>query len=314
MNVIESMGSKNRVGARDTDLNRNEPPSIATRPRQGGVIRTTHSNSWVARYGPWAVVTGASSGLGKEFSIQIAERGLNLVLTARRREQLQMVATQCEARGVEVLVVPLDIRDPQAPHRLREAAGDKQIGLLVNNAGFGLMGNVVDLDLQAQIDMILVNSVAPLAMTYALLPEMLAKGSGGIITVSSIAGFHGNPLMTTYGSTKAFALCFSEGLASEVRVRGVDVLTVCPGITRTAFIESAGMSVPKGFSALDPRRVVTEALAGLGRRRMVITGLDNRVFVHLHRIMPRSLISRIKLVFANKFKASKVEMPAVPGA
>lgn len=279
-----------------------------------GEAGARRSAAWASRYGPWALVTGASSGLGRAFALQLARRNMDLILTARRREQLEEVARQCESEGVSVIVVPIDLRDPRAAQRLQQEIADRDVGLLVNNAGVGLMGDVAELDLQAQIDMILVNTVALLAMTHALLPPMLKRGRGGIVTVASIAGFHGNPLMTTYGSTKAFALCFSEGLASEISGRGVDVLTLCPGITRTDFLEASGMSVPKGFAASEPDRVVREALSRLGRRRILVTGFDNRLFVQLHRLLPRAAMTRIKLLLAHKFRAVKPDHVSLAGS
>ncbi|MFQ5748437.1 MAG: SDR family NAD(P)-dependent oxidoreductase, partial [Planctomycetota bacterium] len=202
-----------------------------------------------ARYGPWALVTGASSGLGRAFAAALGGRGLNLLLVARRGDRLGELAAGLAAAsrgghpeggprgapGFEALPVPLDLTAPDALPRLREAAGEREIGLLVSNAGFGYCGGFAEQDPERVREMVRLNCEVPALLARAFLPPMRARGRGGMILVASTAAYQATPWMALYGATKGFDLLLGEALGAEFAPRGVDVLTVSPGHTDTEF-------------------------------------------------------------------------------
>jgi len=248
------------------------------------------------RYGPWALVTGASSGIGEELARQLAARGLSLVLVARRRDRLEQLAQALTgAHAIEVRVVELDLVREDACARLREATAGLEIGLLVNNAGFGNKGPFLALDVDEQKRMVALNCRVPVELTHAFVPPMVARGRGGVIVVASTAAFQGLPGSSLYGATKGFDLLLGEGLHEELRGSHVDVLTLCPGPTDTEGPRRTGVNpdqLPAGVM-MPVAPVVAAALAGLGRRSIVIPGFRNRLAVFLVRLVPRWLAARI---------------------
>ena len=242
------------------------------------------------RYGGWALVTGASSGLGECYAEALAERGFPLLLVARRAERLEDLAAKLrKERGVDVEVVVLDLADPAAADRVAAAAGDREVGVLVNNAGFGFSGRFADGDPAADARMVQLNCGTVVALTHRFLPPMLRRGRGAVIVVASLAGHQPTPWFAVYGATKAFDLAFAEALWSELRGTGVDVQALCPGSTRTEFSVRAHISRPPDGD--DPRAVVEEGLRRLGRGPSVVTGLGNKCAALLHRFLPRGVVA-----------------------
>jgi short-subunit dehydrogenase len=240
-----------------------------------------------ARYGPWAVVAGASSGLGAEFATQLAAAGLNLVLVARRAEVLESLAKELRERHrVEVRLCALDLGAPELLERIREATDGLDVGLLVYNAALALIGPFLEQSLADKLKVIDVNVRGPLTLADEFGRRMAARGSGGILLMSSLAGSRGSPLVATYSATKAFNLVLAEGLWDELSGRGVDVLACRAGATRTpAFEESAPVGkVP----IMESAPVVREALSALGRQPSMVPGFVNRLGdFFLGRILPR---------------------------
>jgi len=247
---------------------------------------------WDSKYGPWAVVTGASSGLGEHFARQLAQRGSNLFLVARREYRLHSLGQELrEQFGVETLAVPLDLGAPGAVETLCRRTADRDVGLFVDNAGFGYMGRLLDQDSERLARMIHLNCTVTLLAAMAFAKRMKARGGGGIIVSASLAGFQATPHMAAYGATKGFDLLFAEGLAHELRGTGVDVLALCPGSTSTEFGQVAG-SRGGTRGSMAPGPVVAEALRALGRKDVVVTGLANKVVGHvLGPILPRRWIT-----------------------
>jgi uncharacterized protein len=249
---------------------------------------------WTYR-GRWALVTGASAGIGVAFARQLARRGMNLVLAARREDRLRTLAAEVEAEhGVRTHVIPADLGRDGAAHALWAGTTDgRDIHLLVNNAGFGLKGAFDELDLERQAEMVRVNCIAPLELSHLALGHMRGRG-GGIVNVASVAGFQPVPLMATYAATKAFLLAFSEALTEEARERDVRVVVVNPGPVMTEFQSVAGTAVRDGGPGLrSPDQVVEAALAGLeGGRRTVTPGFFNRVMTTAARIAPHGMVIR----------------------
>jgi short-subunit dehydrogenase len=242
------------------------------------------------RYGGWALVTGASSGLGEHFAEALAEQGFPLVLTARREDRLHALAERLsQAHGVETLVVPLDLTLADAAERLLAAVGEREVGVLVNNAGFGFSGRFSDQPAERDVRMVAVNCAAPVALTHAFLPGMLRRKRGAIVVVASVAGFQPTPFFAVYGATKAFDLALAEALADELRGSGVDVLALCPGETETEFAEHAHFG--RGPGGMKPRPVVDAALRGLGRKHVVVPGALNKISAFLHRLLPRRWVA-----------------------
>lgn len=243
------------------------------------------------RYGEWALVTGASSGIGAAFARALAREGFSLVLCARRRERLDALATELAKQGaVATRVVPVDLAAPDGAERLAAAVEDLEIAVLVNNAGFGSAGRFELQDEQRLVEMIQVHCTAPLVLTRRLLPKMRARGRGAVVFTGSLAAKQPMPLHATYAATKAFVELLGEGLWAELRGSGVDVLVVEPGTTMTEFQAVAGEVPHEGET---PERVVEVALERLGEQPSVAIGWWRWLRGNLGmRLLPRSLLAR----------------------
>lgn len=243
---------------------------------------------WHEKYGPWALVTGASSGLGAEFVRQLAAAGMNVVLVARREQQMAALADGVRRNhGVKTRVVPADLTVRDACRHVGDQTSDLEIGLLVNNAGFGLSGAYADLDPDRIVNMTVLNCIVPVLLTNHYLPLMLDRGRGGLIFLASTAAYQATPYLGVYGATKAFNLLMGESLWEEYRTRGIDALALSPGFTRTEFTSVANMKDASGLREAAPGAVVALALNKLGRKPSVIHGLANRMLNFTGRLIPR---------------------------
>ncbi len=265
---------------------------------------------------PRALVTGASAGIGLAFAERLARDGYELVLVARRRERLEALAKRLEGShqtAVEVLVADLTDAGDLLTVEQRVAAVPG-LELLVNSAGFGTAGSFRALDPDTEEREILLNCLALVRLTRAALPPMVKRGSGGVINVSSMAGFLPSPYNATYGATKAFVNSFTEALAEELRGTGVGVQALCPGFTRTEFQEVADVdtSAIPGFAWMEPEPVVDASLAALKARDVVcVPGLRNRVASWTARSLPRSLVARVMgAALASRYGSASSTKPA----
>jgi short-subunit dehydrogenase len=241
------------------------------------------------RYGDWALVTGASAGIGAEFARAFAREGLSVVLTARREDRLRELASELEKTyHVATRVIGADLADLSAPDRIADAVADLEIAVLVNNAGFGAAGRFEKTEPERLRDMVTVNCAAPVLLTRRLLPAMRARGRGAIIITGSVAGRQPLPLLGVYSASKSFDLLFGEALAVEVEDQGIDVLVLEPGPTETEFQQVAGEIPHPGEPASD---VVAVALGALGRRHSVVSGGRNWLLANATRFVPRRLMS-----------------------
>jgi short-subunit dehydrogenase len=251
--------------------------------------------SFAQIYGGAALVTGASSGFGREFVLQLARRGMDVVLVARRREVLEDLAAEVRSSsGVEALVVEQDLLAADADLRVREAvsAAGMSVGLLVNNAGFGTYGLFQEQDAAFEGRMVDLNCRVPVMMTHRFLGPMLERGRGGIIMVSSMAAFQPTPWMATYGATKAFDLMLSEALWAELSPKGIHVLALCPGKVETGFQAVAGAdTMPDVGTKMSAEKVVTIALDSLGKRPTVVPGFMSKMLIASQRIAPRRFVA-----------------------
>jgi uncharacterized protein len=249
--------------------------------------------------GKWALVTGASAGIGVALARELATGGTNLVLTARRKDRLEQLAQELSAaHKIRTEVFAADLAHQNAPQEIFTFTLAKQIEieLLVNNAGFGAYGEFVMVDTQRLLDMIQVNCSAVVHLTRLYVPQMLQRRHGDVLIVASTASFQAVPFISTYAATKAFDLLFAEGLAEEVRPYGIRVCALCPGSTESEFNEVAGQD---SLVAARKNRETAEKVAGVGLRALVagksyvISGVGNYVGAHSQRLVPRRLVTRI---------------------
>src|SRR5690349_14685234 len=182
------------------------------------------------RYGPWALIAGASEGIGEAFARALARRKLNLILLARREDKLRAVADEIAAKhGVEVHTLALDLADPDLASRVREGVGAREVGLLVYNAAYSHVGGFFEQSLDVKLRMLDVNCRGPIVLCHELGAPMRARGRGGIVLMGSLAGMQGSPRLATYAASKAFDLVLAESLWGELRGHGVDVLACVAG-------------------------------------------------------------------------------------
>ncbi len=244
------------------------------------------------RYGEWALVTGASAGIGAEFARALAQQGQSVVLVARREEQLHAVAKEIEERhGVDTRVISCDLADEDARRDLVASVADLEIATLVNNAGFGYAGRFDKQDPERLVQMVRLHCEAPVALTAAWLPGMKERGRGAVVILGSVAGSQPLPLHGVYSATKGFDNLLGEALWAELHGTGVDVLSVLPGSTESEFHDVAGEIPHAGAQASD---VVAQSLEALGRKPSVITGTFNWVRANAAaRLLPRSTQSLV---------------------
>jgi uncharacterized protein len=246
----------------------------------------------------WALVTGASAGLGEQFALALAARGHDVVLVARRIERLEALARRItESSGRRVEVVGLDLLAPNSAERLVEhcAAAGIEVEFLVNNAGFGAQGAFAALDRERQLDMLRLNGSVLTDLTHRFLPALI-EHRGAVLNVASTAAFMPGAGLGVYYASKAYVLHFTEALAVELQGTGVRVSALCPGPTETEFREVAGRprSGLLDRVAMQARPVVDAGLAGLDRGRVVVVpGLFNKLCVVGVRCLPRALVRRL---------------------
>jgi hypothetical protein len=243
-----------------------------------------------------ALVTGASSGIGRALALELARRGSRLVLTGRSEEALREVAEESRRLwGEEAEVLALDLLEPEAPRRLYEATegAGKAVDLLVNNAGMGTFGLFGQIPLEKELALVRLNVVVLMELTHRFLPRMVDRGVGGILNVASTASFAPTPHMAVYGASKAFVLSFTEAVSAEVRGTGVRVMALCPGPTKTDFQRRAGIPVRKPEVRFeDPELVARRALKALARgRTTVVSGRLNFLQTLVPRVLPRRLVA-----------------------
>lgn len=247
----------------------------------------------------WTLITGASEGLGVEFAHIAASEGRSLILTARSEDKLNALADRLRSGSVQVEVIPADLSDPDQAQTLWEkASAGRQIDMLVNNAGLGRHGEFGDgQDWARELNSINVNVVSLTALMKLAIPHMLAAGGGRILNVASTAAFMPGPHMAVYHATKAYVLSLSEAVTTELKGTGVTVTALCPGATATNFFDEAnmhGVSLLKLAKPMAARPVAEAGWAAAKRgRRVVVTGLMNKIFAFSPRLAPRAMVALI---------------------
>jgi hypothetical protein len=243
------------------------------------------------------LITGASTGIGAAFARKIAGRGRNVLLVARSEDKLIALCNELgRLTSIRAQYIALDLQQPDAGAQLLEETQkrDLEIDMLINNAGFGSMGDFLKLDLERELEMIQLNIRAIIDLTHRFLGPMRERKHGTIINVASTAAFQAVPYMATYAATKAFVLSFSEALSEENRAHGIHVMALCPGVTETNFFEAAKMDRPPMRTIQTPEEVVDTALRGLARaKRVVVSGWTNWLMVEAERLVPRSMVTKV---------------------
>jgi short-subunit dehydrogenase len=245
--------------------------------------------------GKWALVTGASAGIGLALAEQLAAAGANVVLTARRSDRLEALAVRLRSEyGVEARVIAADLADPSAPEQLLSATEGSglAIDILINNAGFGYNGEFVKGDAAWQRQMVDVNCAVVVHLTRLFLPKMVERRRGYVMIVASTAAYQPVAYMATYAATKVFDRFLAEALAHEVAGYGVKVSALCPGPTESEFNQVAGLHQIPGRSSQSAEEVARVGLEGLvGGKPWVIPYVAGKVMVFMQRFVPRQLVS-----------------------
>lgn len=245
----------------------------------------------------YTLITGASSGIGEAFALRLAAEKHNLFLVARSEQKLRDICEELSRKhdiSAEYLAVDLiEVDSDLAVFEATEKLGI-EVDWLINNAGFGSMGDFAKLDLERELEMIELNITAVVALTHHYLGKMRERGSGTIMNISSAAGFQPLPFFATYAATKAFVTSFTEAVAEENRPFGIRVLALCPGTTDTGFFEASGIEDPIKLKGVQtPEQVVDAGLSALKRgRTKVVSGWTNYLIASAVNVLPNSLITR----------------------
>jgi uncharacterized protein len=260
--------------------------------------------------GKWAIITGASSGIGKALALEFAAGGFNVLLTGRNEQALTQLAAECGKRfHVVARTVAAELSNPQSTDQLIAAiqAEPQRYEVLVNNAGFGINGDFSRTDIGSEIDLLQVQLSAALKLTKAVLPGMITRRSGRLLNVGSVYCYAPVPFQSVYSACKAFLLSFSAAIRNELSDSGVTVTVFCPGITQTEFRSRAGIAEKNknsGMTAESAARIAfRETMRG---KPVVIPGLANRVFVLLAKVLPNTAFTSI-IRYINRKRGHKSE-------
>jgi short-subunit dehydrogenase len=248
-------------------------------------------NSLKATYGDWALVTGASSGIGEVFSRQLAAAGMNVVLVARRKERLDKLASElADSCKIQTRVVCADLSNEDETKKVVAAVADLEIGLLVNNAGILNTGNFLDNDLEDEIRLLNTNCKSFLILTHGLANKMRERNKGGLVFLSSLTSVSAISRWANYAASKGFDLMFAEALNAELKDYNIDVMALCPGLTYTELVEVSRFNK---FMTMNADAVVSLALNKLGKATIVVPGIMNKISFFLTRLNPRAINTRI---------------------
>lgn len=267
------------------------PQGTRTPARTNGAAQLRRPRRFLARYGPWAVVTGGSSGLGLATADALAAAGFNLVLVARRRAALDRAAADLSARHhIEARVLDIDLAAPDGPQEMLDATLGIDVGLLVAAAGFGSSGPFVAGDPRTEDLMLAVNCRAVLVLARQFAQRLVERGGGGIVLFGSLVGFQGAPNSASYAATKAYVQTLAEALHVELRSSNVDVLSAAPGPVHSGFAARAGMRMSV---AARPDDLAAPILRALGHRGTVVPGALAKLLTSALSILPRSARVRV---------------------
>lgn len=237
------------------------------------------------KYGEWAIITGASSGIGLELATQLASAGLNLVINSRHLEKLQEIETQLKINtNIKIKIVASDISEADGIDKVIQATQGLNVGLLIASAGYGTSGRFIDSSIHSEVNMLKVNCEALLTLTHYYSQQFVQQKRGGIILMSSMVSFQGTPFAANYAATKAYVQSLAEALAVELKPYGVDVLAAAPGPVESGFSQRANM---KMSMFMTPSQVGIPILKALGRKTTVLPGFLTKLLVYSLRTVPR---------------------------
>lgn len=266
------------------------------------------------KYGKWALVTGASSGIGKEFARQLAQNGFNIVLVARREHELNELAGELEQSArVDTRVVALDLSRTGAVRELHDAVSTLDIGLVIPAAGVDEMGQFLEKDYNSLEKMLTLNIQVPTEIAHVFGQKMVGRKRSGLILVSSLFGYQGIPNFAGYAASKAYILTLGETLNVELARQGVDVLVLSPGLTDTPFSQSMDIDFSRiPMFAQHPGTVARTALGSLGHKPTVVSGWLNKIYAWENRLIPRSwpvklfgfLVNRAIKAYSSKIRVA----------
>lgn len=255
-----------------------------------------------SKYGPWAVVTGATSGIGQEIAHELAARGLNIVLAARGLPALETAGAEIRSRhGVETRHVSIDLSTQDGLNALFDAASDLEIGLCATAAGLEVTGSFEKTALMAEQMVIDINVTATMQIVHHFVPAMVARKRGGVLMLASLSGQMPNPYLSNYAGTKAYVINFGASLYGELRPKGVDVAVLSPGLTDTPMSKGAPVDWHKTpIKAMQPRAVALCGVDALGRKALAVPGARNRMMAFMARMSPISMGARMNETMMRK--------------
>jgi short-subunit dehydrogenase len=242
------------------------------------------------KYGPWALVTGASTGIGKAISNQLAQQGLNLVAVARSESNLKILKDDLEGEyGVQVETITLDLSRPEASSEIAAQTAGIDVGLLVANAGIENDGPFVDNDVNDESHLLALNVINPMQLSHVFARRFSDRGRGGILLTSSLFGYQGVPYVANYSASKAYILSLGEALNVELKPLGIDVTVLSPGMTKTPMTDNMPVDFNKmPITSHTPDVVARIGLRALGNKATVVPGLVNKIYAWENRFIPRS--------------------------
>jgi len=242
------------------------------------------------KYGPWAIVTGASAGIGKEIVKQVAREGLNVVIIARRENLLDDLKQEIERNyHVKVRSIAMDLLEPEAIKMLDEETKNLDVGLIIPNAGMELSGEFVDGDMQKNTALVQLNALVPMQIANVFGKRLKERGKGGILFLSSLFGYQGIPYVANYAASKAYILTLGEALNVELSPYGVDVAVLSPGLTATEMSANMNVDFKKmPIFSMHPSRAACIGLRTLGKKTTVVPGLLNKIYAWENRFIPRT--------------------------
>jgi short-subunit dehydrogenase len=248
-----------------------------------------------AKYGSWALVTGATSGIGEELTNQIAAKGLNLILVARKEAPLREKAAALSSQyGIETKYIPADLSSPEGLEKIKTGSAGLEVGLLVLVAGKEVNGAFEKNNLEEELQVVRLNVIATLTLTHHYSGQMVKRGKGGILLVASLSGHMPNPYFANYAGSKAYMLNFGASLFGELKPKGVDVTVLSPGLTSTPMSTDTGVDWGKTpMSALPPEVVAKTGLDALGHNMLAIPGMKNKVMAAMAKHSPLEMQSKM---------------------
>ncbi len=266
--------------------------------------------NFTKKYGSWALVTGASTGIGEEIARGLAKSGMNIILVARSAERLEATARSLVSEaGVQTRVIVEDLADPEATDRIAAAVDGLDIGVLIPNAGTIIDGAFIESSPERQRQLVNLNVLAPTLMARHFGALMAKRGRGAILFISSLFAYQGIPLFASYAASKSYILNLGEALNAELKPCGVDVTVLSPGLTRTEMTAN----IPIKWSRLPmlpmkPARVARVGLRSLGRKASVVPGLLNKIYAWENRLLPRMAPTKLfGFLIKNAMRAAATE-------